>query len=654
MYHEKKTNGLRYMFTQVSNYVGSFFPGKRAERTSLDELNVNVPNAEVRITIETTAVVNSNHTELDESFLMIERDPNTESTADTLNIASLSDNAPAESSINNQNSSPPSRVLSPISAELERDWYDVAAEYINNKNEKDDKDEPAHSPRVKKGFKLHHTLKASGAEEQKSINTVDYKIIDGYGKLTEQDKTKPLANRPSSHYVVTFLDSKHTDKASHKMGIATYLTLHPDNKSVITVEDLVNYYKEIDPSKWKMAVLEAANSAFYCYLVPDVVSPSYAIYNESGEYVAVVSEAVENYLSFKNKKLTLEDLDDPIKVKKLAEMLVSSYLFMEDDLHRGNIGLNGRIDFDMSFWPAIMKHIKGARWTGDVSVDKFKITADDIRNFPILGDNQCHFWPTKNSVVDAAADYIGMSANGFKADENVVFCALKDNPTFIYHKFKCMLKFLVSMSDNVCRGLASRHIPSDMTINVYDDESASYKEVNAIELYIKVIKDRKEQLLDVLHSMPEFKSFIEKDGLRAMEEINAELKVVDEKTNQLCTIVGPNSSCTLTDFDKVNEEYNYIREFTVNGAKAKIANVLVQSRSGGVPDIKKSDMSEKSELPKEEKQSNAILYVSVVEASFYHNKKTASSEEPSCVAAENNFQPIDVKGKQEAPASLTQ
>lgn len=138
-----------------------------------------------------------------------------------------------------------------------------------------------------------------------------------------------------------------------------------------------------------------------------------------------------------------------IDMDSLASILTAAYVMEEDDLHKGNIGYfvtktdNGKptvhffkIDHDLMFADSIMsRRHQRALATWDYTDKAFRLTADDIKNFPDIHAQGFHYWPTqKRTFVKGDKAYTN-------AKERQEFAALKDDPDFKVAKIKYLLKF---------------------------------------------------------------------------------------------------------------------------------------------------------------------------------------------------------------------
>lgn len=280
-----------------------------------------------------------------------------------------------------------------------------------------------------------------------------------------------------------------------------------------------------------MSELEAVAWSFYHLIAPRYVPPkANAHFNREGEYIGISLEAIPGFKSTieEGGALTEEDLKNPEIVKGLAVNLAMSYFFEEDDLHRGNMSKNGcRIDFDMSLWPIFGHFKEGSKidWMYRPYDQKgFTITAKDIDNFPELIDAKPFYWPTKPpmAIVETArkalSGYVPISKNGFPTDDNKLFISLKNNETFIYHKFKTLLKCML-VSEQDYQHLIAQHLRENLR-----HTDPQIPEKNISDLLLKHIEMRKRDLRNVLINMPSFHNFLWKNGKKAMLEIMEEFR----------------------------------------------------------------------------------------------------------------------------------
>lgn len=272
-----------------------------------------------------------------------------------------------------------------------------------------------------------------------------------------------------------------------------------------------------------MPPLEATACGFYQFIAPNNVSSSRAHYDEKShyQYVGVSSKAMPHFKSILEDPLTDADLDDDDIVKGLAIALTTSYLFEEDDLHRRNMDKRGqRIDFDMSLWPLFSKFKEG-RFILDWALrepkeNSFVVTEKDIRQFPNIEDATPFYWPTK--CAPYISEYLPISKNSFTPKENVLYKKLAKHPTFIYYKFRTLLKYILSEA-LIYRNIAKLDIPEDI--------------LHENKKILDIIKEHEEKRIfdfqKVLVDMPEFHEFLNQNSKRALNEITAELIARNQK-----------------------------------------------------------------------------------------------------------------------------
>lgn len=129
--------------------------------------------------------------------------------------------------------------------------------------------------------------------------------------------------------------------------------------------------------------------------------------------------------------------------RELARCLAATYLYEDDDLHLNNIAVdeNGtviRIDFDMGMYHDVTSKMEGGmRPYPRLSEDRFRITANDLRNFPDIQDANIHYWPTKRRVMTGGIPLF--SGKGYSATDVEAFIALKNDPDFKKEFYKCLV-----------------------------------------------------------------------------------------------------------------------------------------------------------------------------------------------------------------------
>lgn len=165
------------------------------------------------------------------------------------------------------------------------------------------------------------------------------------------------------------------------------------------------FYKQLDNNYPEiLAKISVATSVILRTILGDRAAEDRLVFDEHGEIVGTLSIAIEGFKPFHCGSETLPD--DPQKREEVApssgtlmqhnimELLFASWYLGNDDLHPKNIGLKGIIDYDMFFY-WITKGIKGPREIGVNTGDRMALLTSDFANFPILQNDTCTHWPTR-------------------------------------------------------------------------------------------------------------------------------------------------------------------------------------------------------------------------------------------------------------------
>lgn len=344
-------------------------------------------------------------------------------------------------------------------------------------------------------------------------------------------------------------------------------SFHPVEK--VTCKDRIRYYKHNKEGSL-MSALEAVGWSLYHLVEPDYVPEKVnAHYNDQGKYVGVSVTEIPGFSSIKESPLTENDLKNEEVLKGLAICMVLSWFFAEDDLHRGNMDKFGhRIDFDMSLYP-ITGYFKDSAFLQMYRPSdplRFNITARDIENFPTLIDAKPFYWPTKpQPMIDEGtrnklSSFLPISNNAFQSMDNELLKKLSDNPTFIYYKYKTMLK--LSLLNKVhFKQRIQDHLHKDIT-----HPDPKFSNVKIADLILDFVLNRQQILRQTLVNMPSFQDFILRDGedakisiLEAFTKSNHELldrekrKYVKHSDRPASILIN-----NLIDPDEVEEIYNNI------------------------------------------------------------------------------------------------
>lgn len=304
---------------------------------------------------------------------------------------------------------------------------------------------------------------------------------------------------------------------------------------VASVSQLFFYKDYADPRyndiHSPMIPLEAICYNYYKLLIPDCVSKTYAHYVDCGaegqKYVGVSSKAIPNFRSIASDPLTDTDLKNHDILKHLALILTASYIFAEDDLHRGNLSKHHRIDFDMSLWPILYYFKK--EWTFRPPEKRFDvIDPDDILHFPNLKKAKPFYWPTNDpsiippGIISAIEKVTGHKAseNAFTIDVIELFRKLELNETFRYYKYRTLLKYILT-DQLIYRNLARLVSPQIL-------KKTDGTPTDIYTLMADYHNGRIAAFKGVLQDLPEFQEFIQTHGEQALKEIKAEFAQHDQ------------------------------------------------------------------------------------------------------------------------------
>ncbi len=199
-------------------------------------------------------------------------------------------------------------------------------------------------------------------------------------------------------------------------------------------------------------------------------------------------------------------------VKGLASVLLSSWLYAEDDLHRRNFGLArgkdgelywARLDFGMSF--SSITHGKRPFRTEPNQYNA--ITLRDLMHFPNLKDANPFYFPTVLTIKNSTAN--PRSINKYTERDRALFATLEHNPIFIREKHQWLLKQFIILVEQKKKLLQD---------NI--DEPRGSRLANSIENRILTL--RWTAICD-----PAFRQYIEKLCQEGMETTEAATNIVE-------------------------------------------------------------------------------------------------------------------------------
>lgn len=224
--------------------------------------------------------------------------------------------------------------------------------------------------------------------------------------------------------------------------------------------------------------------------------------------------------------ITVKDLKNYRIVKRLAVALVTRYLMQDTDGHNQNMSKDGwLIDFDMAKLRILFQFRNPDFWDRRLrqpSERTFIVTARDIAEFPNIRDADFYYWPTKatlltKSMAKKISWVYTVRENFFEKKDNDVFQKLSTNPVFIFHKYKTLLKYILT-DGNMFRNIGKLHLREDLTYR--DENDGKFK--NLLDEIINDEEARIQKVRDVLIKMPEFQKFLAHNGKYVLQLIKDE------------------------------------------------------------------------------------------------------------------------------------
>lgn len=243
--------------------------------------------------------------------------------------------------------------------------------------------------------------------------------------------------------------------------------------------------------------LEAFYSALYRILLGEGAAETYAVF-EDGKCIGTASKVITGFTSAKQQSIEIH------KHKAgLARMIAASYALEEDDLHKGNYGIDKkgrivRLDFDMSGWSRTYK-VKGKRTVSQAGFlrtprTRFEITERDVKSLPELHDANPFYWPTSLF---------------YYFDDSQDFRNLQDDFEFNQHKYFTLLMFCL-IPEAYIRKLAKWYIEPKFS----DDR----------DLHVKGLIERQKNLRNTMLRMPGFQCFALNKGVFKQDPHSAHKK----------------------------------------------------------------------------------------------------------------------------------
>jgi hypothetical protein len=214
--------------------------------------------------------------------------------------------------------------------------------------------------------------------------------------------------------------------------------------------EAIGFFKPCDDETYPplLAKYAVAVGQLYRMTLGQRAAEDRLVYNDDGQIIGTVSIGIKNFLPMcassdkaprdREKASLAIPSKQTLIDNRIAEVLIASWRHKEDDLHPGNLSLEGRIDWDMSKYH-LTSIIKGERFVCGLLVDNphnsTKLLGEDLDNFPIIKSQRTH-WPTRtpgnlnfNKAYQSQSAFMQLAnSNAFK--KQVYFALLKEILSF--------------------------------------------------------------------------------------------------------------------------------------------------------------------------------------------------------------------------------
>jgi hypothetical protein len=168
---------------------------------------------------------------------------------------------------------------------------------------------------------------------------------------------------------------------------------------------------------------------------------------------------------------------------------------------------------------------------------------------------------------------VSVTENAYTAKDNEIFKKLATNKVFIYHKFKTLLKFLLTYPE-MYRNEAALHVRKPTALNGKP----------IIDVVVEHIEQRRLTIQRTLLNMPEFQEFMRIHGREALLQITGEY---NKHNSQLSTKLNNNPGHTeyvgsMVCQGELSKRYEEILKESQNNALERInrQNTLIDSMPG--------------------------------------------------------------------------
>lgn len=181
-------------------------------------------------------------------------------------------------------------------------------------------------------------------------------------------------------------------------------------KVIIDGHERIGYFKKLDPKNHYPALLgkiSVAVSVFKRTILGSRTAEERLVFDDNDVLQGTLSLSLDKFKSFYNKeqleKVPIKDSKDKellipntetLIKHNIIEFLLTRWFLHDDDVHPGNIGVEGDIDNDMALYP-VTGEMKGWRPGIGVTNTGPNLTVSDYETFPNLTNStKPYHWPT--------------------------------------------------------------------------------------------------------------------------------------------------------------------------------------------------------------------------------------------------------------------
>lgn len=266
------------------------------------------------------------------------------------------------------------------------------------------------------------------------------------------------------------------------------------------------------------AELEAA-AAGYLRLFKHHLFPKVRV-QEGGVYV--LSKAIEHFQDLQTYLAKGCDAETQTYLIEhgLPELLVLSLGVEDDDAHKENLGIDGRIDFGMCFYSITSSdELCGQRPYAFSSIPpekRFLLTSENIDHFPILKNAKPYYWPTLKALTFAS--------HAYSESDIQLFSALSENKSAIHHAYLQFFQEILMPDDAIASALAA-YIPRGAVTK------SGIPILNKVQEHMIAKKHHKKRIfLQSTKAMAWFESLSTTDIKSLFDEFNAYNQLKDADT----------------------------------------------------------------------------------------------------------------------------